>query len=104
MMTDTTPPANDGPDIPYSIRREAHDGLKRDIPKLIRELIAAGWSAARIAYRCSVDEKTVRNWRDGHGEPNYSQAIIIIGLHHCWVGSGKGRPDVVLGITEIPPI
>lgn len=101
MMTDTAP-AHEEPDIPYSIRREAHDGLKRDIPKLILELIDAGWSAARIAYRCSVDEKTVRNWRDAHGEPDYSQAIIIIGLHHCWVASGKDRPDVVLGITEIP--
>lgn len=100
-MTEPTTPQSDAPNIPHTLRIEPHAALVRNFPLLIGELIAEGWSLARIAYRCDVSRQTVANWRAGEGEPDYSEAIIIIGLHHCWCGPGKGRDDVALAIMEV---
>lgn len=67
--------------IPHSLRIEPHDALKRDFKADIADLVRSGFSYRKIAARCDVDEKTVRNWAQGIGEPVYSKAIIIIGMH-----------------------
>lgn len=86
--------------IPHTLRIEPHEALARDFPKMITELQDCGFTITRIAYKCDVDRKTLRNWRDGECEPDYSKAIIIIGLHHCWCGDGRGRENASLTIVD----
>lgn len=91
---------NESAGIPHTLRIEPHEALARDFRTMIEELHECGFPVARIAYKCDVDRKTVRRWRDGESEPEYSKAIILIGLHYCWCGDGKNRSNVTLGIFE----
>lgn len=82
--------------IPHSIRVEPHDALKRDFGVLIEELNKNGFPNTRIAYKCGVEESTVRNWKSKASDPPYHKAIIIIGMHYCYCE----LPEVMLCKTK----
>jgi hypothetical protein len=79
--------------IPHSLRVEPHEAMKFDFKQGIADLVDAGFSIRRIAARCNVDEKTVRNWSKGEGEPVYSTAIIIIGMHMTYCSASRGTAE-----------
>ena len=70
--------------IPHTLQIEPHDALKRDFGVLIEELNKSGFPNTRIAYKCGVDERSVRNWKNKASDPPYHKAIIIIGMHYCY--------------------
>jgi transposase-like protein len=49
-----------------------------EVPGIIQELQAKGWSATAIARGLGVTYDTVRRWRSGAQHPNNVNAVMIV--------------------------
>jgi hypothetical protein len=53
---------------------------RRDWFRILRDLMAAGVSMAKVAKAAGRDQKTVSNWAEG-GEPKDSDARVVLALY-----------------------
>lgn len=53
---------------------------RRDWFRILRDLMTAGVSMAKVARACDRDQKTVSHWSDG-GEPRDSDARVVLALY-----------------------
>lgn len=53
---------------------------RRDWFRILRDLMAANVSMAKVARACGRDQKTVSHWSEG-GEPKDSDARVVLALY-----------------------